>query len=145
MKRKGNEHEGIPNGCALVPIKGILILLLIGFLSVSCMTVKRVKRNCDLFEQICITETETETDTTIKTETETKYRDTSVIVYIPEKVVKDKIPVKIEDERKEPIPVKKEYVNSALSVLKVPFAKSYAQVVNSRLDRAHPDRHLTTD
>ena len=31
------------------------------------------------------------------------------------------------------MPVKKEYVNSELSILQVPFAKSTAQVVNSRL------------
>ena len=97
------------------------------------MTVKRIERNCDLFADVCITETETSTETNTEIITEIEYRDTTIIVYIPEEKVKDKIPVRIEDENKKPIPVKKEYVNSALSVLIVPYAKSFAQVINSRL------------
>jgi len=99
----------------------------------ACITTKRIKKNCDLFADVCITETETETETTKETSTETEYRDTSAIIYIPEEKVKDKIPVKIEDENKKPVPIKKEYVNSDLSILQVPFATSYAQVINSKL------------
>ena len=110
-----------------------IIIILISLLSVSCMTVKRIERNCDLFAKVCITETETETETTKETETEIEYRDTTIIVYIPEEKVKDKIPVRIEDENKKPVPIKKEYVNSELSILQVPFAISYAQVINSKL------------
>ncbi len=107
--------------------------ILIGLLSVSCLTVKRIEKNCDDFAKVCITESETETETTTETTTEIEYRDTTILVYISEDKVKGKIPVRIEDEKKKPVPVKKEYVNSELSVLKVPFAKSTAQVVNSRL------------
>ena len=110
-----------------------LTIILIGLLSVSCLTVKRIEKNCDKFAAVCITETEKETETTTETTTEIEYRDTTGAIYIPGKKVKDKIPVRIEDEKKKPVPVKKEYVNSELSVLKVPFAKSTAQVVNSRL------------
>ncbi len=110
-----------------------LFILLIGLLSVSCLTVKRIEKNCDKFAAVCITETETNTETNTEITTEIEYRDTTIIVYISEDKVKDKIPVRIEDENSKPIPVKKEYVNSELSVLKVPFARSTAQVVNSRL------------
>lgn len=110
-----------------------LTIILVCLLSVSCLTVRRVEKNCDLFAKICITETETETDTTTTTETETEYDDTTAIVYIPEEKVKDEKPVKVVDEKKKPVPVKKEFINSELSMLSVPFAKSYAQVVNSKL------------
>ena len=110
-----------------------ILLLLIGLSSVSCMTINRVKRNCDLFEDICVTEKETETDTTTTTTTETKYRDTTAIVHIPEVKTEDEKPVTIIDEKKKPVPVKKEYVNSEMSVLTVPFAMSTAQVINSKL------------
>ena len=110
-----------------------LIIILISLLSVSCMTVKRIEKNCDLFAKICITETETETDTTTTTKTETTYEDTTAVIYIPEKIVKDEKPVIIVDEKKEPVPVKKESINSELSTLVVPFAISHAQVVNSKL------------
>ncbi len=110
-----------------------IAIILIGLLSVSCLTVKRVKKNCDLFADVCITETVTETETTTETTTETEYRDTTGTIHIPEEKVRDKIPVIIEDENKKPVPVKKKYVNSELSVLKVPFARSTAQVINSKL------------
>ncbi len=110
-----------------------LAIILIGLISVSCLTVKRIEKHCDDFAKVCITETETSTETNTEIITEIEYRDTTIIVYISEDKVKDKIPVRIEDENKKPVPVKKEYVNSELSVLKVPFAKSTAQVVNSRL------------
>ena len=106
-------------------------IILLSLLSVSCLTVKKVKRNCELFAAVCITETETETTTEIKTEIE--YRDTTGTIHIPEEKVRDKTPVIIEDKNKKQVPIKKEYINSELSVLKVPFAKSTAQVVNSRL------------
>ncbi len=110
-----------------------ITVILVSLLLTSCMTTKRVKRNCDLFADVCITETETNTETKTEIITETEYRDTTILVYISEDKVKDKIPVRIEDENRKPIPVKKEYVNSELSVLKVPFAKSTAQVINSKL------------
>jgi len=110
-----------------------LSILLIGLLSVGCMTVNRVKRNCDLFADICVTKVETETDTTTTTTTETEYGDTTATVHIPEEIIKDEKPVIIVDEKKKPVPIKKEYVNSELSVLSVPFAMSTAQVINSKL------------
>ena len=111
----------------------IIAIILISLLSVSCLTVKRIEKNCDKFAAVCITETETNTETKTEIITEIEDRDTSATIHIPEEKVRDKIPVKIEDENKKPVPVKKEYVNSELSVLKVPFARSTAQVVNSRL------------
>ncbi len=110
-----------------------LAIILIGLLSVSCLTVKRISKHCSEFAAVCITETETNTETNTEIITEIEYRDTTILVYISEDKVKDKIPVRIEDENKKSVPVKKEYVNSELSVLTVPFAKSTAQVVNSRL------------
>ncbi len=111
-----------------------LIITFIGlWFFTACMTTKRVKRNCDLFTDVCVTETEKETETTTEITTKIEYRDTTIFVYISEDKVKDKIPVRIEDENKKPVPVKKEYVNSELSVLTVPYAKSFAQVINSKL------------
>ena len=110
-----------------------ITIILIGLISVSCLTVKRIEKHCDDFAKVCITETETSTETNTEIITEIEYRDTTIIVYISEEKVKDKIPVRIEDENKKPVPVKKEYVNSELSILQVPFATSYAQVINSKL------------
>lgn len=102
-------------------MKNLFIILIALFLT-SCMTVKRVEKNCDLFAKVCITETETETEIITETKTEIIYRDTIIYVKVPEKTVIKEVPVYIE----------KGISNSELSVLSVPFARSYAQVVNSR-------------
>ena len=114
-------------------MKNLLLILLISVLSASCLTVKKIEKNCDLFAAVCITEKETETDTNTTTTTETEYGDTTATVHIPEVKEEDTKPVTIIDEKKKPVPVKKEYVNSELSILSVPFAISYAQVVDSKL------------
>lgn len=103
-------------------MKNLFIILIALFLT-SCMTVKRVEKNCDLFAKVCITETETETEIITETKTETIYRDTTIYIEIPGKEVIKEIPVYIE----------KGLVNSGLSVLNVPFARGLSQVVNSKL------------
>ena len=100
-----------------------IAIILIGLLSVSCMTTKRVKRNCDLFMAVCEVPVKVETEILTNTITEIEYRDTSFYYPILERKVKEKKPVKVKDKK----------VNSELSVLKVPFAMSTAQVVNSKL------------
>jgi len=114
-------------------MKNLLLILLISVLSASCLTVKKIEKNCDLFAAVCVTEKETETDTNTTTTTETEYGDTTATVHIPEVKEEDTKPVTIIDEKKKPVPVKKEYVNSELSILSVPFAMSTAQVINSKL------------
>jgi len=117
-------------------MKNLILLFISLWFCAACMTTRRIEKHCDDFAKICITEAEieTETDTTRNTETEITKRDTTAIIYIPEETIKDKKPVTVVDEEKKPVPVvKKEYVNSELSVLTVPFARSYAQVVNSEL------------
>ena len=52
-------------------MRNLICLVLIVFLS-SCLTTKRIQKNCDLFAQICISGTETETTT--------ESRDTTIIV-----------------------------------------------------------------
>lgn len=49
-------------------MKKIIILLLIAAAGTSCLTVKRIERNCDKFAKVCVTET-------VK---ETVYRDTTI-------------------------------------------------------------------
>jgi len=87
------------------------------------MTVKKVKRNCDLFMTVCEVPVKTEVEVITNTITEIEYRDTSFYYPIPERKVKEKKPVKVKGKK----------VNSELSVLKVPFARSSAQVINSHL------------
>lgn len=98
-----------------------IAIILISLLSVSCMTVKRIERNCDLFAKICITETQRDTVTKTVIKTEIIYRDTTIYVKVPGKEVIKEVPVYIE----------KGIVNSELSILNVPFARSTAQVINS--------------
>ena len=100
-----------------------LIIISILLLSVSCLTVERIERNCDKFATICEVPVKVETEVLTNTITEIQYRDTSFYYPIPERIVKEKKPVKVKDKK----------VNSELSVLKVPFAMSTAQVVNSKL------------
>ena len=121
-------------------MKNLLLILLISVLSASCLTVKKIEKNCDLFAAVCITEKETESETETSTNTETTSSDTTATVFIPGEKTKDEIPVKVvlpdpitQPENKKPIKIKKKYVNSDLSILTVPFAISYAQVVNSKL------------
>ena len=51
-------------------MKKLIGILLVGFLFSSCMTVKRVERNCDLFAKICGT----------GTTTEIRYKDTTIFI-----------------------------------------------------------------
>ena len=101
----------------------ILSVILIALLSVSCMTVRKIERNCDLFEKVCVTEIETKTDTIIKTKTVIRYRDTTLYIEMPGREIIKEVPVYIE----------KGIVNSKQSYLTVPYAASTAQVINSML------------
>jgi len=103
-------------------MKNLLIILFALFLT-SCMTVGKVKRNCDLFMTVCEVPVKKEVEVITNTVTEIEYRDTSFYYPIPERIVKEKKPVKVKGKK----------VNSELSVLNVSFARSYAQVVNSKL------------
>jgi len=96
-----------------------ILLLLIGLLSVSCLTVRRIEKNCDKFAAVCVTEKETETDTNTTTTTETEYGDTTATVYIPEVKEEDTKPVTIIDEKKKPVPVKKEYALNIDEIVKI--------------------------
>ena len=100
-----------------------LSIILIVLLSTGCMTVKRIEKNCDLFSTVCVTEIETKTDTIIKTKTVIRYRDTTLYVEMPGREIIKEVPVYI----------KEGIVESDLSVLVTPLARSYAQVVNSKL------------
>ena len=101
-------------------MKQILVLILICLLSVSCMTVKRIERNCDQFEQICTTGNVD----TVRIETITKeyLRDTTINFYFPRDTVYLKTPMN-------KIPgVKRGLINSKLSYLEAGLAWSTAQV-----------------
>lgn len=101
-----------------------LAIILIGFLSVSCLTVKRIEKNCDKFAAVCVTDVKKEVRIVTNTVTEIEYRDTIIYKYLPGKVVEKRIPVYIENG----------IVESDLSVLVTPLARSTAQVVGSRLE-----------
>ena len=60
-------------------MKKLIVLLVIAAMATSCLTVKRIERNCDLFAKVCITESQTQTvyrDTTI-------YRTDTLLVPLP--------------------------------------------------------------
>ena len=100
-----------------------LTIILIGILSVSCMTVKRIENHCSDFAKICVTEIETKTDTIIKTKTVIRYRDTTLYIEMPGREIIKEVPVYI----------KEGIVESDLSVLITPLARSTARVFNSKL------------
>jgi len=99
-----------------------ITFILIGLLSVSCMTVERIEKNCDKFEQICATG---DVDTVrIETNTKTFVGDTTINFYFPRDTVYLETPLK-------KIPGKKfnrGLVNSKLSYLEAGLAWSTAQV-----------------
>ena len=101
-----------------------ILLLLIGLSSVSCLTVKRISKHCSEFEKVCVTEIETKTDTIIKTKTVIRYRDTTLYIEMPGREIIKEVPVYI----------KEGIVESDLSVLVTPLARSTARVLNSRLE-----------
>jgi len=101
-------------------MKQILVLILICLLSVSCMTVKRIERNCDQFEQICTTGN---TDTVRIKTTVTEYlQDTTINFYFPRDTVYLETPLNI------PPKVNRGLINSKLSYLEAGLAWSTAQV-----------------
>lgn len=104
-------------------MKNLLIIIILGLLFSSCMTISRVSKNCDLFMAVCEVPIKKEVEIITNTVTEIQYKDTTIYIEIPGKEVIKEIPVYIE----------KGLVNSGLSVLNVPFAESYSQVVNSKL------------
>ena len=81
----------------------------------SCMTVKRIEKNCDLFQKICLTEKDT---VFITKEIEVIYRDTIVKYFIKRDTVHWTTPVYI----------RQGLMNSDLSFLETGLAKSTAQV-----------------
>ena len=100
-----------------------LSIILIALLSTSCLTVKRIEKHCSEFAKVCVTEIETKTDTIIKTKTVIRYRDTTLYIEMPGREIIKEVPVYI----------KEGIVESDLSVLVTPLARSNAQVVNSKL------------
>jgi len=97
-----------------------IVFILICLLSVSCMTVQRIERNCDEFAKICIAEN---TDTVrIENTIVVTERDTVVYFTFPRDTMYVEIPVKI------PPKVNKGLVNSKLSYLEAGYAWSTAQV-----------------
>lgn len=83
----------------------LLVCVSVMLLANGCMTVGRIKRNCDKFAQICITEKETVVeyrDTTI-------YRTDTVIVELPRDTVKLTDTVKIVNNKAFLAPVHKEF------------------------------------
>jgi len=101
-------------------MKQISVLILICLLSVSCMTVKRIERNCDAFAKICVTSS---TDTVrIENTVVVTERDTTINFYFPRDTVYLETPL-------DKIPgVKKGLINSKLSYLEAGLAWSTAQV-----------------
>ena len=96
-------------------MKYLTLLLSIILLS-SCMTVKRIERNCDKFAAVCLTKS---SDTVFVTkEVETVYRDTVVEYFIKRDTIHWSTPVYI----------RQGLMNSKLSLLETGLAKSTAQV-----------------
>jgi len=97
-----------------------ILLILICLFSVSCMTVKRIERNCDQFEQICTTgntDTVRIENTVVVTE-----RDTVINFYFPRDTVYLETPVNV------PPKVNRGLINSKVSYLEAGMAWSTAQV-----------------
>jgi len=96
--------------------------ILVVLLSMSCMTVKRIERNCDKFEQICTTGS---VDTVrIETHTETILQDTVIDFYFPRDTVYLETPLKRIPGRR----VEWGLINSKLSYLEAGLAWSTAEV-----------------
>ena len=104
-------------------MKNLFIILICLFLT-SCMTVNKVKRNCDIFMTVCEVPVKKEVEIITNIVTEVIYRDTTIYVKVTGKTVIKEVPVYIVEG----------VVNSELSVLNVDFARSYARVVGSRLE-----------
>lgn len=97
-----------------------LILLSVLLFSVSCMTVRRIERNCDTFAKVCLTEK----DTIIITEKiEVIYRDTIIDYQIKRDTIYQETPVY----------VKQGLMNSDISHLETDLANSTAQVISGVL------------
>lgn len=101
-----------------------IIIILVSLLSVSCLTVKRISKNCDKFAAVCVTDVKTEVRIVTNTITEIEYRDTIIYKYLPGKVVEKIVTVYVNNG----------IIESDLSVLVTPLARSTAQVINSRLE-----------
>lgn len=73
-------------------MRKILILVLIVLLSSSCLTVKRIQRNCDKFAAVCLTEVDKET--VIKWKDSIVFLDRPVPIKLPPDTVeiRDTIP-----------------------------------------------------
>lgn len=90
------------------------------FLFSSCLTVRRIERNCDKFAKVCLTEKDT---IIITKEVETIYRDTIVEYRIKKDTIYQEVPVYI----------RQGLMNSDLSYLETGLARSTAQVISGDL------------
>jgi len=100
-------------------MKWILLVISIILLS-SCLTVKRIEKNCDLFAIVCLTGKDT---VFITKEKITIYRDTVVEYRIKRDTVNWSTPVYI----------RQGLMNSNLSYLETGLARSTAQVISGDL------------
>ena len=103
-------------------MKTITIILACLFCT-SCLTVRKIEKNCDLFTKVCVTEVQKDTVTKTVIKTEVVYRDTTIYINIPGETVIKEVPVYI----------KNGIADSELSILQVPYSISHAQVINSKL------------
>ena len=101
-------------------MKYLTLLFSIVLLS-SCMTMKRIERNCDKFAAVCLAKS---SDTVFVTkEVEIVYRDTTVewVLY------RDTVYLST------PVYIRQGLMNSKLSLLETGLAKSTAQVISGGL------------
>lgn len=81
-----------------------LSIILLALFLTSCMTVKRIEKNCDMFAKVCVTETEKETiikDTTI-------YLKDTVFLTLPKDTVTITNTVEIIKDKAQMKPIHKE-------------------------------------
>ena len=100
-----------------------ITIILICLLSVSCLTVRKVSKNCDLFEAVCVTDKEKEVEIRYIDTIIYRYRDTSFNAPVPPKIIyKEKI-----------VYITAGIVNSDPLIMETDLCKSTSQVRNSKL------------
>ena len=100
-----------------------LTYILIILLSTSCLTTKKIERNCAEFVKICEVPIKTEVMVIEATKTEIVYKDTIVYIELPGKEIIKEVPVYIHEG----------LVNSDPVIMETDLCKSTSQVRDSEL------------
>lgn len=110
----------------------LLVLILISIFTQSCLTIKRIEKNCDKFTKVCVTNSKVEIKDSIIYNEVVIFKDTTIYdTTVIERVV---------EVKKTRVINKNKNINSKKVFSDLDFSYAWAQVINSKLHLYHKQK-----